>query len=253
VFLLEATDVVGRAMWGHDWRRPSFDDIPWYEDRLAAASRFDITITRIATAFAEGEIAVIFDSEDADGVPSRGRVPPTDWIWFEKESWRSQFINGRHEGYFIDGDRDEILVAGDDDEPRWLFVRRTDLAQFIKSIEAPKGSAASAMAFNKQETPRPLPPSITKMLQPPSEKRRRGRKPTHDWEEAGLFFEQEWDKRGDPADEQNKGDGWKSDSDVARHVLEHLTRLPSPTEPDLSTVRKWLRPVLALKRGLGRN
>jgi hypothetical protein len=257
VFLLEATDVVGRAMWGHDWRRPSFDDIPWYEDRLAAASRFDTTITRIATAFAEGEIAVIFDTVDADGVPSRGRVPSHYWTWFEKESWRSQFINGRHEVIFIDG-REEILVAGDDDAPRWLFVRRTDLERFIKSTEALKESAASAMASNKQETPRPLPPFVTKMLQPPSElvqQSRPGRKPTHDWSEAKLYFEELWNKRGDPNDDQNKQDDWKSDSDVARHVLDHLVQHapPDAEPPDLSTVRRRLRPLLLDKRRLGRN
>jgi hypothetical protein len=39
-------------------------------------------------------------------------------------------------------------------------VRRTDLERFIKSIEALKDSDASAMAFNKQENPRPPPRSI---------------------------------------------------------------------------------------------
>jgi hypothetical protein len=251
VFLLEATNVVGRAMWGHDWSLPPFDDLP---DEIGgpspSASRFDITITRIGAACEKGEIAVMFKIDDADldaPAPSRGEIPTDTWRWFNKVIWRRRFINGRDEAFVIDG-RDEIFCG-------WLFVRQTDLAQFIESIQPLKDSAASATAFNKQETPRPLPPVITKMLQPPSElvqKRRRGRNPKHDWEEAGLFFEQEWDKRGDPADEQNKERGWESDSDVARLIQKHLKRLAS-AEPDLSTVRKWLRPVLALKRGLGRN
>jgi hypothetical protein len=224
------------------------EDGPHYL-RLAYASQFDITITRIGAACEKGEIAVIFKIDDADldvPVPSRGEIPTDTWRWFNKEIWRRRFINGRDEAFVIDG-RDEIFCG-------WLFVRRTDLAQFIKSIQALKDSAASAMAFNKQETPQPLPPSIMKTLQPPSElvqKGRPGRKPTHDWPEAELFFEKLWDKRGDPADEQNKEDGWKSDSDVARCIQEYLGR--RAPEPDLSTVRRRLQPMLADKRRLGRN
>jgi hypothetical protein len=151
VFLLEATDVVGRAMWGHDWSLPPFDDLP---EEIGGpspqASRFDITITRIATACEKGEIAVIFETEDAERV----QLPTYVWRWFEKEMWRSRFINGRDEIVVIDG-RDETIFSADD-ALRWLFVRRTDLERFIKSIQALKDSAASAIAFNRRL---PGPPS----------------------------------------------------------------------------------------------
>jgi hypothetical protein len=73
--------------------------------------------------------------------------------------------------------------------------------------------------------------------------RKHRRKPKYDWVEAELFVNQRWEQWGDPCDDQNQRDGWRSDSDIAKHVLEHLAKLaPDIEPPDLSTVRKWLRP-----------
>jgi hypothetical protein len=66
-----------------------------------------------------------------------------------------------------------------------------------------------------------------------------GRPEEHDWEEARLYALKLLSERGDPTNEADQVKGWKSKTDLAKAVLNHLK-----TDPDLSTVRgkvpEWL-------------
>jgi hypothetical protein len=70
-----------------------------------------------------------------------------------------------------------------------------------------------------------------------------GRPDEYDWVEGKLFFEQEFERRGNPLEEENQEKGWKSISDAAKLVASHLSK--DGKEPDLSVVREkvsvWIK------------
>jgi hypothetical protein len=80
--------------------------------------------------------------------------------------------------------------------------------------------------------------------------RTRGRKSLYDWDDTIQFIEQEWLKNGDPDDFQNRKVRWASDEDIARAALDYMATclLHDHATPDVSTVRRRLKPVLARLR-----
>jgi hypothetical protein len=210
----EAWDRIGAALFGNRW-----DGRAETQDALDA--QFWIVVDLIAAACAAGELTAAH--EDPTGLkpvhapygPMRD-VPHDEW---EAADWKRNVFDAI--GY------------------EYLFIRRASLERYLAVLP-----------------PLPHLVSFAKTVRPaePARKSRAGRKPKYDWVEAELFVSQRWEQWGDPCDDQNQRDGWRSDSDIAKHVLEHLAKLAPDTEPpDLSTVRKWLRPALADKRKFGRN
>jgi hypothetical protein len=83
-----------------------------------------------------------------------------------------------------------------------------------------------------------------------------GRPPVGDWDEAELFAFKLFDERGDP-DEPGQDDGWRTRTDVADAVHQHLVDLASKSgkePPDHGTVRRrvprWLADWRAAKRSV---
>jgi hypothetical protein len=69
---------------------------------------------------------------------------------------------------------------------------------------------------------------------------RAGAPEEHDWEEGKLFVMQELKTRGNPLDKNNQTKGWKTITDVAKLVIDHLVKLSKEEGyegPDLSTAR----------------
>jgi hypothetical protein len=67
---------------------------------------------------------------------------------------------------------------------------------------------------------------------------RAGAPEQHDWEEGKLFVMQEFKTRGNPLDKNNQTEGWKSISDVARLLIDHLEKLSKDgIGPEMSTAR----------------
>jgi hypothetical protein len=52
-----------------------------------------------------------------------------------------------------------------------------------------------------------------------------GAPPRHDWEEGQLYLEKLWAQNGDPKLPMNGVDGWRSDTDIAKAVQDHMAKL----------------------------
>jgi hypothetical protein len=77
-------------------------------------------------------------------------------------------------------------------------------------------------------------------------KSRPGRKPgttDYDWDEGKLFAFKKFNENGDFADPTNRVDGWKTQADLERAVIEHMARV-TDKQPAGSTTREkvalWL-------------
>jgi len=67
---------------------------------------------------------------------------------------------------------------------------------------------------------------------------RAGAPEEHDWEEGKLFVMQELKTRGNPLDKNNQTKGWRTISDVAKLLIDHLEELSKDgVGPDMSTAR----------------
>jgi hypothetical protein len=81
----------------------------------------------------------------------------------------------------------------------------------------------------------------------PKRKRRKAKQPSgagapeqHDWEEGEMFAMQELTAKGNPLDKKNQTKGWKTISDLATLVRDHLKVLSKDKDyagPDMSTTR----------------
>jgi hypothetical protein len=91
-----------------------------------------------------------------------------------------------------------------------------------------------------------VPPSATEIRKESNA----GAPPQYDWDEASQYIEKLWEDLGDPRDPLNAKDGWKSDYDIARSVVDHLEELYPDQEPPLAkTVADKLRPKIKRLRG----
>src|SRR5215471_1189138 len=69
---------------------------------------------------------------------------------------------------------------------------------------------------------------------------RAGAPEQHDWEEGKLFVMQELKTRGNPLDKSDQTKGWKTISDVAKLVIDHLKKISKDKDyegSDPSTAR----------------
>ncbi|MFZ2081641.1 MAG: hypothetical protein WAV38_34330, partial [Xanthobacteraceae bacterium] len=66
---------------------------------------------------------------------------------------------------------------------------------------------------------------------------RAGRPDDHDWIEGKQYLMKELESRGSPRDPKNHVKGWRSDSDAAKLMCDHLEDLDGKA-PDRSTARK---------------
>jgi hypothetical protein len=148
-----------------------------------------------------------------------------DLLWVEVE----YYPNGGR-GLWCERDRSDVEIDGDD-LLDWVF--RQSIAESPPATDNPAQDADGADQSNVDE-----PKSLAR-------RNRAGRSATHDWEEATLFFRQQWERRGDPRLPGNKVKGWKSDSDIGKLVRNHLEKHDKEQEPpDFSTVMKHLRSLL---------
>jgi len=74
---------------------------------------------------------------------------------------------------------------------------------------------------------------------------RAGAPEEHDWEEARLFVMQELKARGNPLDKNNQTKGWRTISDVAKLLIDHLENFSGGVGPNMSTARgyasRWIK------------
>ena len=143
-------------------------------------------------------------------------VPDADGVGDRLEVRRPTYVNG--DGPFSDSPGGTFLV-------RALDVTRWE--SLYPELAAP-------------------PPAPSKERKPAPKKKRRkakqasrsGAPEQHDWEEGKLFVMQELKSRGSPLDKNNQTKGWKTISDVARLVIDHLEKLSDDgVGPDMSTTR----------------
>lgn len=171
--------------------------------------------TWLRTKFASGEIR---SGARVNG--ARTTISPDQW-------------NG-----FREIDRDGWLVDPSAKMPglSWYWpieISRSDLAYILKQMASlARPSTQARQQAKSAETQR-------QRKKKASPNKPGGRPNEHDWEEAGLFALKLLSERGDPTIERNQVEGWKSKTDLANAVLEHLK-----SSPDLSTVRRkvpvWL-------------
>ena len=66
----------------------------------------------------------------------------------------------------------------------------------------------------------------------------------YDWEDAMNFAKGEFQNRGDYNDPQNAVDGWRSQADLARLVLNYMEKHNGGKEPSDSEVKSHLKDLL---------
>jgi hypothetical protein len=93
------------------------------------------------------------------------------------------------------------------------------------------------------------PSSATRVASTPKPKR--GPKYKYDWGEVQLFVECELDNYGDFERPEFAEDGWRSQADLEKRVLEHIKKLEGK-EPAPSTVRSHVGRMVAAWRAKGR-
>jgi hypothetical protein len=124
VFLLRTTDQVGRAMFGDEWHRPSFDPA----DRNSAR-HFQRVIETIAQACETGDLPAAFQQGDGEMVTLEAR----DW---HAKDWKYYFVDGDIEvpaSYFESFEHEQVVTS-------WkkcpIFIRRESLDRFIAKIQS---------------------------------------------------------------------------------------------------------------------
>ncbi|HMF06891.1 MAG TPA: hypothetical protein VKE72_07755 [Methylocella sp.] len=165
--------------------------------------------TRSAFVSASGELWPL-DGEFWRDMARLEVVPDADGVGDRLEVRRPTYVNG--DGPFSDSPGGTFLV------------RRTD---------AERWEAALPPAPCKERKPAPK-----KKRRKAKQASRSGAPEQHDWEEGKLFVMQELKSRGSPLDKNNQTKGWKTISDVARLVIDHLEKLSDDgVGPDMSTTR----------------
>jgi len=106
------------------------------------------------------------------------------------------------------------------DERCRIVVPRENLDAFLKASEALRKS------------------TLKKKRRKTKGASRAGAPEEHDWEEGKLFVMQELKTRGNPIDKNNQTKGWRTISDVAKLLIDHLEELSKDgVGPDMSTAR----------------
>ena len=106
------------------------------------------------------------------------------------------------------------------DERCRIVVPRENLDAFLKASEALRKS------------------TLKKKRRKTKGASRAGAPEEHDWEEGKLFVMQELKTRGNPLDKNNQTKGWRTISDVAKLLIDHLEELSKDgVGPDMSTAR----------------
>ena len=124
-------------------------------------------------------------------------------------------------------------IYWDDYSPGWRwegFVRRLDVERWERLYPE---VAAPPPAPTEEHKPTPK-----KKRKKAKQAHRAGAPEQHDWEEGKLFVMQELKTRGNPLDKNNQIKGWKTISDVAKLVRNHLgDHSKDGVRPDMSTTR----------------
>jgi hypothetical protein len=98
-----------------------------------------------------------------------------------------------------------------------------------------------AFPFSNSSSSGPLTTEPPKTAEVP--KRKAGRKPKYDWQEAELYVFQQLDARGD-FDDHDQLDGWKCQADLARSVADYFSKKPSGKVPVDSVIRDNIRSMV---------
>jgi hypothetical protein len=103
------------------------------------------------------------------------------------------------------------------------------------------------------ELDRSYPVAVTRKEKPAkAQLKRKGVKERWDWEPAMEYLRGVLDERGDPLDPKEAYDGWRSEADAGRLVLEFMSRQlkrgkegkKGKEPPDFSTVMRHVRPEM---------
>ena len=136
---------------------------------------------------------------------------------------------------------------------RFRFLQKLDVIAVDRGVAKLREMMAEAKNEAYYPTDPAQPPTV-EQESPPDEieatkstgqKSNAGRARVHDRDEAIGFAKQLWEENGDPKQGQNAKKDWRSDYDIAECVVEHLGKHDKEQgPPEVSTVSKWLRPVL---------
>jgi hypothetical protein len=136
----------------------------------------------------------------------------------------------------LDGDRIEIPAH------LWPHLKRVDDPLTGKAmLSDSNGRVYREILFPRFDVKELWPKSAENARIVPA---RKGRKPMYDWEDAMNFAKMEFEKRGDYNDPQNAADGWRSQADLARLVMDYMKKHNGGKEPSESEVKRHLKVLL---------
>ena len=136
----------------------------------------------------------------------------------------------------FDGDRIEIPAY------LWPHLKRVDDPLTGKAmLSDSNGRVYREVLFPRLDVKELWPKSVENAPIVPA---RKGRKPMYDWEDTMNFAKGEFEKRGDYNDPQNAVDGWRSQADLARLVLDYVKKHNGGKEPSISLVKSHLKDFL---------
>jgi hypothetical protein len=138
VFLLAATDQIGLAMCGPNWKVP-----PFRGDDDAGNQQFERVITTVAKACESGEMPAYCRRPDGVITP----MEPADWHLSPALDWQIYF----HSGQMSEIDLDIMEKRYGEIQKRSfsiapaisicsIFVRRADLNQFIEAVQSKRSA-----------------------------------------------------------------------------------------------------------------
>jgi hypothetical protein len=122
----------------------------------------------------------------------------------------------------VDTYSDPFFSPGPDTEGRPMFFKQSEFQEWLDAQQRETGAPGET----EERT-----------------KRRVGHPDEYDWDEGFQFMCRELDRRGDPLLPENAVAGWRSEADVVRAVIAHIT-LPGekpgdpPREPEFRNARR---------------
>jgi hypothetical protein len=232
IFLTDAFELVFHLMHA-DWRNlEAFAEAPIVALQTSSETNDELNKEPMDEAFIKYDLAQLkanhwIRSQISDGslmafitTPALGKpwqLPREGWtdVGLSRSGITSNFVGP-----------DDILNPGPDAEidayRRPVFFNRDD---FESAVKAAFGSIAK-----------------------PDQHKRLGAPPKHDWDEGRLYAGKLFDERGDFCDIQNQQDDWRTEMDLVRAVMIHMSKHNNGKEPGLSSTKVLVSKVVAQKR-----
>jgi hypothetical protein len=276
VTLLEAVDLVGRAMYGLSWRpfqelgderipsneeliekeylQPDARDDPsaviWARWLFRLHLRGEVILSQTVPAIERVIYALAERCESGEIATSVRSITGADdldcGVW-RTQFWRRYFIEGiiGLSPPLLDG-----LLARPPLDFRQILVRRTDLERFIEKIASAPAPDMYAPVSAVMTSSAAAPAAPEKAARAAAQPKRRGAKAKYDWDDAFQYMHQILNERGDPLLPAHACEGWRSDADVGRAVQAYM-RKHEKSEPDFKNLMKRIGPELDNWRNVG--